>query len=271
MVGYSPRNLVESTLDKCLFLLGIYLKQKRVISYLSLETRDLVKSLLYKAANIQVLKASVKSLLEQWLLLPFRKMRFSVYINQQQANVKLIQSLKQTFGSNVVLVFGNQYATNVKYREPISGKGLDECCGKMEALGYIYWMNSKHHLYALHAILRSWRSGRRSITPVLIKKKNIPRLFVMDFSDKQSYFKNSVKSRLSVVCRCTADNCIKSNYSRLWNRDETAVLNFKHIMMELGATEARPSWHTRGSSRPMVSNRKRKGMFQQQQATKKRK
>ncbi|KAG1053897.1 hypothetical protein G6F43_004060 [Rhizopus delemar] len=56
--------------------------------------------------------------------LPFRKMKLSSFINQQQADKRLVKKLKEKFGNNAILIFGNWSAGNVKYHEPIRGVGM---------------------------------------------------------------------------------------------------------------------------------------------------
>ncbi|KAG1466854.1 hypothetical protein G6F46_002871 [Rhizopus delemar] len=44
--------------------------------------------------------------------LPFRKMKLLSFINQQQADKRLVKKLKEKFGNNAILIFGNWSAGN---------------------------------------------------------------------------------------------------------------------------------------------------------------
>ncbi|KAJ2078153.1 hypothetical protein H4R24_004679 [Coemansia sp. RSA 988] len=53
-----------------------------------------------------------------------RKLRLSAYINQQQADERLVCNLRNKFGEDPVLVMGNWSAPMVRYHEPIKGVGM---------------------------------------------------------------------------------------------------------------------------------------------------
>ncbi|KAI9487319.1 MAG: hypothetical protein EXX96DRAFT_452029, partial [Benjaminiella poitrasii] len=59
-------------------------------------------------------------------------MCLSIYINHQQINAQLTQSLKQAFGKNIILDFDNWLAKKVKYHEPTRDKSLKKMLKKEE-------------------------------------------------------------------------------------------------------------------------------------------
>ncbi|KAG1416609.1 hypothetical protein G6F59_009203 [Rhizopus arrhizus] len=68
-------------------------------------------------------KKTISTALEKLQLLPFRKLKFSSELFDQN-DQKLVHSLKAKFGQDAVLVFGDWSAPNVKYQEPTRSKGL---------------------------------------------------------------------------------------------------------------------------------------------------
>ncbi|KAJ2142613.1 hypothetical protein IW136_001905 [Coemansia sp. RSA 678] len=52
-----------------------------------------------------------------------RKLRLSAYINQKQADQRLIKKLQDEFGPNAVIVIGDWSAPMNRFHEPIRGKG----------------------------------------------------------------------------------------------------------------------------------------------------
>ncbi|KAG0806187.1 hypothetical protein G6F20_011327 [Rhizopus arrhizus] len=68
-------------------------------------------------------KKTISTALEKLQLLPFRKLKFSSELFDQN-DQKLVHSLKANFGQDTVLVFGDWSAPNIKYQEPTRNKGL---------------------------------------------------------------------------------------------------------------------------------------------------
>ncbi|KAG1594451.1 hypothetical protein G6F48_001356 [Rhizopus delemar] len=62
--------------------------------------------------------------------LPFRKMKLSSFINQQQADKRLVKKLRERFGNDAILILGNWSAGNVKYHGPIRGVGMKRMLAK---------------------------------------------------------------------------------------------------------------------------------------------
>jgi hypothetical protein len=62
--------------------------------------------------------------------LPFRKMKLSSFINQQQADKRLAKKLREKFGNHAVLIVGNWSTGNVKYHGPIRGVGMRRTLAK---------------------------------------------------------------------------------------------------------------------------------------------
>ncbi|KAI9312122.1 hypothetical protein BX666DRAFT_1866436, partial [Dichotomocladium elegans] len=60
----------------------------------------------------------------------FRKLRLSAYFNKQLADVKLVQVLKEKFGSTAVFIFGNWSAPMVQFHESIRVKDFRELLQK---------------------------------------------------------------------------------------------------------------------------------------------
>ncbi|KAI9312985.1 hypothetical protein BX666DRAFT_1865413, partial [Dichotomocladium elegans] len=60
----------------------------------------------------------------------FRKLCLSAYFNKQLADVKLVQDLKEKFGSTAVFIFGNWSAPMAQFHEPTCGKGFRELLQK---------------------------------------------------------------------------------------------------------------------------------------------
>ncbi|KAJ2788993.1 hypothetical protein H4R20_007264, partial [Coemansia guatemalensis] len=53
-----------------------------------------------------------------------RKLRLSAYINQQQADERLVRNICKKFGENPVLVMGDWSAPMARFHEPIKGIGM---------------------------------------------------------------------------------------------------------------------------------------------------
>ncbi|KAJ2537582.1 hypothetical protein EV175_006679, partial [Coemansia sp. RSA 1933] len=53
-----------------------------------------------------------------------RKLRLSAYINQKQADARLVHNLRGKFGKDAVLVMGNWSVPMARFHEPIRGKGM---------------------------------------------------------------------------------------------------------------------------------------------------
>ncbi|KAG0867331.1 hypothetical protein G6F16_008848 [Rhizopus arrhizus] len=62
--------------------------------------------------------------------LPFRKIKLSSFINQQQADKRPAKKLREKFGNDAILIVGNWLAGNVKYHESIRGVGMRRILGK---------------------------------------------------------------------------------------------------------------------------------------------
>lgn len=56
--------------------------------------------------------------------IPFRKMKLSNKINRMQSEKILVRNLQKISGKDTMLILGDWSAANVKYHEPIRGKGL---------------------------------------------------------------------------------------------------------------------------------------------------
>ncbi|KAI9311409.1 hypothetical protein BX666DRAFT_1063248 [Dichotomocladium elegans] len=144
------------------------------------------------------------------------KLRLSAYINQKQADARLVRTLRRRFGKDTVLVMGNWSAPITRFHEPIRGKGWRDIF--------------KRHGFKVYLI----DEYRTSVT-------------CPECSDRLETFKRIPNprpwqriKRPEIKChgllRCTNLNCSKSmefSRSRLWNRDTAAVLNFRHILLSL--------------------------------------
>ncbi|KAG0943642.1 hypothetical protein G6F30_005131 [Rhizopus arrhizus] len=81
-------------------------------------------------------KKTISTALEKLQLLPFRKLKFSSELFDQN-DQKLVHSLKAKFGQDAVLVFGDWSAPNVKYQEMTRSKGLNRVSKKSGFVVYL--------------------------------------------------------------------------------------------------------------------------------------
>ncbi|CEP17069.1 hypothetical protein [Parasitella parasitica] len=87
------------------------------------EVQDLAR-MMYERPQEKRYKVTITAILERLQLLPFRKMKFSSRLYYEQSEQKLVHGLKEKFGNDAILVFGDWSAPNSKNQEPTVNKGL---------------------------------------------------------------------------------------------------------------------------------------------------
>ncbi|KAG1366183.1 hypothetical protein G6F61_013251 [Rhizopus arrhizus] len=183
--------------------------------------------------------------------LPFRKMKFSSFINQQQADKRLAKKLRERFGNDSILILGNWSAGKVKYHEPIRGVGMRRMLAKE---GFQVYLLDE---FRTSSLCPSCQNGELET----FKKVQNPRPYQRE--------KYPVVDRHGLL-RCKNQQCLKAVMStiettdkaplrRLWNRDMAATLNFRQILFSLRANGERPERFCR-SKKPLSTGSKRKDM-----------
>ncbi|KAI9225756.1 MAG: hypothetical protein DHS80DRAFT_19824, partial [Piptocephalis tieghemiana] len=152
----------------------------------------------------------------------FRKLRLSAYINQRQADDRLVRHLREKYGPDAVLVMGNWSSPHTRYHEPIRGKGMREMLRRKGFQVYLVdeFNTSKHCPSCQQCSLETF--------------KEVP--------NPRPYRR---EARPTITChgllRCTNQYCLESMRRitrsksstasrRLWNRDMAAALNLRHIL-----------------------------------------
>ncbi|CEJ02539.1 hypothetical protein RMCBS344292_16540 [Rhizopus microsporus] len=155
------------------------------------------------------LKQQASQILEKLQVLPFRKMKFSVKLYYDQANLMLVKKLKQKFGPDAVLVLGNWSAPNTKYQEPTRNKDPIQMLKKKKN-GFKVFLIDEYRTPSFCPLcegrLESFKTERN---PRPYKRKTRP-----------TVLRHGLQ-------RYTNSGCLEQLKPRLWNRDLAAVLNFK--------------------------------------------
>ncbi|EIE86467.1 hypothetical protein RO3G_11178 [Rhizopus delemar RA 99-880] len=153
--------------------------------------------------------------------LPFRKMKFSSFINQQQADKRLAKKLRERFGNDAILILDNWSAGNIKYHESIRGDGMRRMLAKEGFQAYLL------DEFRTSSLCPSCQNGELET------------------------FKKAVTSTIEVTA--------KVPLRRLWNCDIAATLNFRHILFSMRANGERPERFCK-SKKPLFTGSKRKNM-----------
>ncbi|KAJ2719480.1 hypothetical protein H4S00_003476 [Coemansia sp. D1744] len=168
-----------------------------------------------------------------------RKLRLSAYINQKQADQRLIKKLQDEFGLNAVIVIGDWSAPMNRFHEPIRGKGWRML---LKRAGF--------EVYLIKEYLTS---------------KTCPncngRLANTRYVPNPRPWKERIQPKVKChgLLSCQSEECLKSidksegesedekedekkeKVQRWWNRDLAAVLNFRHILFSLRETGIAPT------------------------------
>ncbi|KAI9317451.1 hypothetical protein BX666DRAFT_1937390, partial [Dichotomocladium elegans] len=134
-----------------------------------------------------------------------RKLRLSAYINQKQANARLVRTLRRRFGKDTVLVMGNWSAPIARFHEPIRGKGWRDIF--------------KRHGFKVYLI----DEYRISVTCPECSNRLETFKRIPNPRPWQRIKRPEIKYH--GLLRCTKLNCLTSmefSRSRLWNRDTAA-------------------------------------------------
>ncbi|KAG1052407.1 hypothetical protein G6F43_005459 [Rhizopus delemar] len=153
--------------------------------------------------------------------LPFRKMKLSSFIDQQQAGKWLAKKLSERFGNDAILILGNWSAGNTSSLCPSCQNGELETFKKVQDPRP--YQREKYSVVDRHGLLRC---------------KNQQCLKVVT---------STIEATDKVALR------------RLWNRDMAATLNFRHIFFSLRANGERPERFCK-SKKPVSTGSKRKNM-----------
>ncbi|KAG2210265.1 hypothetical protein INT47_003250 [Mucor saturninus] len=169
-------------------------------------------------------RKTFSTFLEKLQLLPFRKMKFSLKMFYEQNDQKLVQNLKRKFGPDAVLVLGNWSAPNTKFQEPTRNKGLIQMLKKNGLTVYLIdeFKTSSHcpdcgDVLEQFKMISNPRSFRRNTMPIV---------------------------KCHGLLRCQNTACVTQG-RKFWNRDQAAVLNFKHILFNLREVGERPALFSR--------------------------
>jgi hypothetical protein len=164
----------------------------------------------------------------------FRKLRWSAYMNQKEADSRLASNLRNKFGEDAILVLGNWSCGNAKYHEPIRGIGMRRMLKHQgfQVLLLDEFGTSKH---CPECHQKSLETFKRVPNPRPYRRQTYP----------------------TVTCngllRCTNRNCLESvagdDKRRLFNRDLAAVLNFGQILLSLRAGNGIPLRFRRSRTR----------------------
>ncbi|KAJ2131428.1 hypothetical protein IW136_005303, partial [Coemansia sp. RSA 678] len=167
-----------------------------------------------------------------------RKLRLSAYVNQKQADQRLIKKLRKEFGPNAVIVIGDWSAPMNRFHEPIRGKG---------------WRTLLKHagfeVYLIKEYLTSKTcpncNGELSNThyvqnprPFQCTKRPMVKCHGLLSCQSEECLESIDKSEGEKECEKEGE---KDKVKRWWNRDLAAVLNFRHILFSLRETGIAPA------------------------------
>ncbi|KAG1558248.1 hypothetical protein G6F49_004678 [Rhizopus delemar] len=164
--------------------------------------------------------------------LPFRQMKLSSFINQQQAVKRLTKNLRERFENDTILIVGNWSAGNVKYHEPIKGVGMRRMLAKE---GFQVYLLDE---FRTSSLCPSCQNGELET----FKKVQDPRPYQREnypIADRHGLLRYKNQQCLKAVTS-TIEATDKVPLRRLWNRDIAATLNFRRILFSLRANGDRP-------------------------------
>ncbi|KAG1161797.1 hypothetical protein G6F37_002742 [Rhizopus arrhizus] len=183
--------------------------------------------------------------------LPFRKIKLSSYINQQQADKRPAKKLRKKFGNDTILIVSNWTAGNVKYHEPIRSVGMRRMLGKE---GFRMYLLDKFRTSSLCPSCQNRELEK-------FKKVQNPRPYQREkypIADRHGLLRCKNQQCLKVVTS-TIEATAKIPLCRLWNRDIAAILNFRHILFSLRANGERPERFCK-PKKPFSTGSKRKNI-----------
>lgn len=222
--GYYPRNRNNDHNDFA-YNLGLALMEPHFTNRMTeedkVEAQMLVEKFYDKSLSLKEFEDLSSLILKKLLLIPFRKLRFSTYVNGRKSDQLLVKNMQTKFNQDAILIYGNWSAGNSKYHEPVRGKGVRSLLKKG---GFTVLLIDEYKT--------STFCPQCKFSPVeKFKKIDNPR-------------KHNRHKMPQVLChgllRCTNRKCLESNM-RLWNRDVVGALNFRHILNELRSNKSRPA------------------------------
>ncbi|KAJ2592017.1 hypothetical protein IWW49_001244, partial [Coemansia sp. RSA 1797] len=168
-----------------------------------------------------------------------RKLRLSAYVNQKQADQRLIKKLRKEFGPNAVIIIGDWSAPMNRFHEPIRGKG--------------WWTLLKRGGFEVYLIKEYLTSktcpncyGQLSNTryvpnPRPFRCTKRPKVKCHGLLGCQSEKCLESIDKIEDEKECESEGEKKEKVQRWWNRDLAAVLNFRHILFSLRETGFAPT------------------------------
>ncbi|KAJ2467194.1 hypothetical protein GGI03_001696 [Coemansia sp. RSA 2337] len=151
------------------------------------------------------------------------KLWLSAYINQQQADYRLVRNMRAAFGKDAIIVVGNWSASMTKYHEPIRGKSWRDRFKRFGFLVYLineFWMSC-----VCPECDKSLETFKTVRNPRPFQRNNHPPVTC-----------NGLLRCTNQECLWTVDKYKGSSEWRLFNRNEAAVMNFWRIIDSLCET-----------------------------------
>ncbi|KAJ2254186.1 hypothetical protein GGH98_002406 [Coemansia sp. RSA 454] len=168
-----------------------------------------------------------------------RKLRLSAYVNQKQADQRLIKKLRKEFGPNAVIVIGDWSAPMNRFHEPIRGKSWRMLLkrGGFEVYLIKEYLTSKTcpNCYGQLSNTRYVPNPRpfRHTKRPMVKCHGL----LSCQSEKCLESIGKIEDEKEGEKECEK----KEKVQRWWNRDLAAVLNFRHILFSLRETGIAPT------------------------------
>ncbi|KAJ2145479.1 hypothetical protein IW136_000978, partial [Coemansia sp. RSA 678] len=176
---------------------------------------------------------------EVWAYPLHRKLRLSAYVNQKQADQRLINKLRKEFGPNAVIVIGDWSAPMNRFHEPIRGKGWRTL---LKRAGFEVYLIKEYLTSKTCPNCNGELSNTRYVpNPRPFQRTKRPKVKCHGLLSCQS--KKCLESigKIEDDKEGEKEGEKKEKVQRWWNRDLAAVLNFRHILFSLRETGIAPT------------------------------
>ncbi|KAJ2134482.1 hypothetical protein IW136_004630 [Coemansia sp. RSA 678] len=163
----------------------------------------------------------------------YHKLRLSAYVNQKQADQRLIKKLRKEFGPNAVIVIGDWSAPMNQFHEPIRGKGWRML---LKHGGFEVYLIKEYLTSKTCPNCNSELSNTRYVRnprPFRHTKRPMVKCHGLLGCQSQKCLESIGKIEDEKECESEGE---KEKVQRWWNRDLAAVLDFRHILFSLQET-----------------------------------
>ncbi|KAJ2544088.1 hypothetical protein IWW35_005434, partial [Coemansia sp. RSA 1878] len=168
-----------------------------------------------------------------------RKLRLSAYVNQKQADQRLINKLRKEFGPNAVIIIGDWSAPMNRFHEPIRGKSWREL---LKRGGFEVYLIKEYLTSKTCPNCYGQLSNTRYVpNPRPFRHTKRPKVKCHGLLSCQSEKCLESIGKIEDEKECESEGEKKEKVQRWWNRDLAAVLNFRHILFSLRETGFAPT------------------------------